>query len=49
VRKTLDTSLERIAALYAIEKDIRGLSAEERRTVRQERSRPIIDNIRAAE
>jgi Transposase IS66 family len=32
-----------IAALYQIEAEIRGRSAEERRTVRQERSRPILD------
>ena len=38
-------ALERIAALYAIENDIRGRSAEERRAVRQERSRPIIDDL----
>ena len=35
-------ALERIAALYAVEKDIRGRSAEERQTVRQQKSRPII-------
>jgi transposase len=38
-------TLERIAGLYAIETDIRGRSAEERRAVRQERSRPIIDDL----
>ena len=38
-------ALERIAELYAIEDDIRGRSAEERRAVRQERSRPIIDDL----
>ncbi len=38
-------TLERIAGLYAIEKDIRGLGADERRTVRQDRSRPIIDDL----
>jgi transposase len=38
-------ALERIAGLYAVEKDIRGLSAEERRIVRQDRSRPIIDDL----
>jgi len=36
-------ALERIAALYAIEKDIHGRSAEERRAIRRENSRPIID------
>jgi hypothetical protein len=38
-------ALERIAGLYAIEKDIRGHSTEERRTVRQDRSRPIVDEL----
>ncbi len=38
-------ALERIAGLYAIEKDIRGLSADERRAARQERSRPIVDEL----
>jgi hypothetical protein len=38
-------ALERIAGLYAIEKDIRGRSADERRAVRQDRSRPIIDEL----
>lgn len=38
-------ALERIAGLYAIENDIRGRSAEERRAVRQDRSRPIIDDF----
>jgi hypothetical protein len=40
-------ALERIAALYAIEKDIRGRSADERRAVRPENSRPIIDDLEA--
>ena len=35
-------ALERIAALYAIEKTIRGRSANERRAVRQERSKPVV-------
>ena len=35
-------ALERIAAIYAVEKTIRGLSADERRAVRQERSRPLV-------
>ena len=38
-------ALERIAKLYAIEKDIRGRNADERRAVRQDRSRPIIDDL----
>ena len=36
-------ALKHIAALYAIEKDIRGRSAEERRLVRQQKSRPLVD------
>jgi hypothetical protein len=35
-------ALERIAALYAIEKTIRGKSADERRAVRQETSKPLV-------
>jgi transposase len=38
-------ALERIAGLYAIEQDIRGCGAEERRAIRQERSRRIIDDL----
>src|SRR5882672_10848602 len=38
-------ALQRIAALYMIEKDIRGRSADERRIVRQQRSRPLIDAL----
>jgi hypothetical protein len=40
-------ALERIAALYAIEKMIRGSSAEQRRAVRQERSKPLVVALRA--
>ena len=35
-------ALARLAALYKIEGEIRGRSAEERRAVRQERSRPLV-------
>ena len=35
-------ALARIAELYAIEKTIRGRSADERRAVRHERSRPVV-------
>jgi transposase len=38
-------ALERIAALYAIEKDIRGRRADERREIRQERSRAVVDGL----
>ena len=36
-------ALQHIARLYAVENDIRGRSADERRAVRQEKSRPILD------
>ena len=38
-------ALRRIGELYKVEAEIRGRSAEERRTVRQERSRPIVDAL----
>jgi transposase len=37
--------LARVAALYAIEAEIRGQSAEHRRRVRQQRSRPIVEAL----
>lgn len=37
--------LRRIALLYTVEADIRGLSAEQRRIARQERSRIVIDDL----
>ena len=40
-------ALERIAALYAIEKTIRGQSADERRAVRQEKSKPLVLALKA--
>ncbi len=39
-------ALERIAALYAIEKTIRGRSAHARRATRQERSAPLVAALR---
>ena len=39
-------ALERIAALYAIEEEIRGRSAEERRAARNERSRPLLESMK---
>jgi transposase len=36
-------ALKHIAAFYAIEKEIRGRSSEERRLVRQQKSRPLAD------
>jgi transposase len=38
-------ALEHIAALYAVERDIRGRSADERRTVRKQKSRPLVDTL----
>src|ERR671932_543168 len=40
-------ALRRIGELYKVEAEIRGRPAEERRTVRQERSRPIVDGLHA--
>jgi transposase len=40
-------ALERIAALYAIEKTIRGRSAGDRRAMRQEKSRPLVLALKA--
>ena len=39
--------LERLAALYRIETMIRGLAPEERCAARQDRSRPLVDDLRA--
>jgi transposase len=39
-------SLQRIAALYRIEKDIRGRSPEERREVRNQRAGPLLESLR---
>src|SRR5919205_1476487 len=40
-------ALRRIGELYEVAAEIRGPPAEERRTVRQERSRPIVDALHA--
>jgi transposase len=39
-------ALERIAALYAIEKEIRGRPPDERKQVRQARAKPLLDSLR---
>jgi transposase len=39
-------ALERIGALYAIEKEIRGRAPEERREVRNERARPLLESLK---
>jgi transposase len=42
-----EQALRRIAELYAIEADIRGRTADERRAIRQERSRPLVEAMQA--
>ena len=39
-------ALARIAELYAVEADTRGRSAEERRIIRHERSKPIVNDLK---
>ncbi|MGO8834177.1 MAG: IS66 family transposase [Roseiarcus sp.] len=39
--------IERIAAVYAIEKRIRGLDADQRRAVRQAETKPLMDALKA--
>ena len=43
---TTTEAMARIGALYGIEKEIRGQSAELRRSVRQARAQPLLDNLR---
>ena len=45
-RRWRKKALRRIGELYRLEAEIRGRPAEERRTVRQERSKPIIEALR---
>lgn len=40
-------ALERIEALYAIEREIRGQAADQRRDVRRARSRPLLDAMKS--
>ena len=42
-------ALTRIAALYRIEDDIRGRSADERRAIRQQRSRSLVEGKRCSD
>ena len=42
-----EEALRRIGELYAIEAEIRGRSAEERRSLRQERSKPLVGALHA--
>jgi transposase len=39
-------ALARIAALYAIEAELRGRSADERRAARQQRTKPLVDDLK---
>jgi transposase len=43
---TTSEAIERIAALYAIEAEIRGSTSEVRRTIRQARARPLLDSMK---
>ena len=38
--------MERIAALYAIEEEIRGHAAGERRKIRNLQARPLLDSLK---
>jgi hypothetical protein len=40
-------ALERIGALYAIEREIRGRPPDVRREIRQSRARPLLESLRA--
>ncbi|MBP2484402.1 MULTISPECIES: IS66 family transposase [Rhizobium] len=42
-----EEALSRIGALYDIENRIRGMSADERRTLRQHHARPVLDELKA--
>src|SRR3954469_20529823 len=42
-----EEALRRIGELYAIEAEIRGRPAEERRATRRERSRPVVEALHA--
>jgi transposase len=42
-----EEALRRIAALYAVEIDLRGQAAEERQRVRQQQSRPLVETMHA--
>jgi hypothetical protein len=43
----VEEALRRIGELYRIEAEVRGRPAEERRTVRQERSKPLVEELHA--
>ena len=41
-----EEAMERIGALYAVEKEIRGSPAEQRREIRNARARPLLDSLK---
>lgn len=47
VSATALEAVKRVDALFAIERDINGKSAEDRRAVRQEMSKPLIEELEA--
>jgi transposase len=38
--------IDKVGALYGIEQEIRGRSPDERRAVRQQRTRPLLDAMK---
>jgi hypothetical protein len=44
--QTATIALERIAELYAVEREIWGLRCEERREIRNRRSRPLLESLK---
>lgn len=42
-----EETIKRIAALYGIEKEVRGMSPEDRVTIRQEKAKPLFDELEA--
>ena len=42
---TAEEAIKRIAALYGIEKEVRGLSPEYRAAIRQEKAKPLLDDL----
>lgn len=40
-----EEALRRIAALYAVEAEVRGRPSDERRAARQERARPLVEGL----
>jgi transposase len=42
-----EEAIKRIAALYGIEKEVRGMSPEDRAAIRQEKAKPLFDELEA--